>query len=117
MKKSSPPPTSVRSNNISELLRKKIKIDEAKLNGITFQIADTQRDLLEAYKIVHDVYVAEGYMDPHPTGLRVTRCHALPLTTTFVGKINDKVVLTMSLIPDSTLGLPMDSKYRQELMS
>jgi hypothetical protein len=54
-------------------------------------------------------------MDPHPTGLRVTEYHRLPDTATFIGKIGDDVVVTMSLIPDSNLGLPMDSEYRSEL--
>ncbi|MDZ7700088.1 MAG: hypothetical protein U5R49_25235 [Deltaproteobacteria bacterium] len=97
------------------ILRKRVCIDESKLDGTTFKIADTIEELKSAYGLVHDVYVKEGYMDPHPSGMRVTKYNLLPKSTTFVGKKDGKVVVTISLIPDSENGLPMDSLFKREL--
>ncbi|MFH0724908.1 MAG: hypothetical protein V2B19_00890 [Pseudomonadota bacterium] len=47
--------------------------------------------------------------------MRLSLFHALPETTTFVGKKDDAVVHTLTLFQDSALGLPMDSVYKAEL--
>ncbi len=54
-------------------------------------------------------------MTPHPTGRRVGIFNALPSTRVFVAKDGDRVVGTVTLVPDSPVGLPMDQVYRQEL--
>ncbi len=97
------------------ILRKRVWIDESKLDRTTFKIADTVEELESAYRLVHDVYVKEGYMDPHPSKMRITKYNLLSKSTTFVGKHDGRVVLTMSLIPDSEHGLPMDSLFKSEL--
>ena len=97
------------------ILRTQIRIDESKLDGTTFKIADTTEELEKAYGLVHDVYVKEGYMDPHPSGMRITKYNLLPKTTTFVGRNNGQMVLTMSLFPDSKVGMPMDSQFKNEI--
>ena len=97
------------------ILRRKIKIDEKKLKGVSFKIADSIDELSAAFRLVHDAYVKVGYMDPVPSGMRVTKYNTLPYSTTFVGKEHGAVVLTMSLIPDSEYGLPMDAIYKIEV--
>jgi hypothetical protein len=97
------------------LIRRNCRIDSNRVDGITFKIADTRDELEAAYRLVHDVYVQEGYADAHESGMRVNLRYALPTTTTFVGIHEGKVVITMTLVGDSPLGLPMDAIFSREL--
>jgi hypothetical protein len=84
-------------------------------DGLDFGLA-TDRDTFEqALRLQHDQYVAQGYMDPHPSGLRLSVHHALPSTYVFVARAANRVVGTMTLIADSDLGLPMDEIYSDDL--
>jgi hypothetical protein len=97
------------------LIRRALSIDPSRVEDVRFKIADTKEELEQAYELVHDVYVQEGYADPHTSGIRVNLRYALPTTTTFVGKADGRVVITMTIIGDSPLGLPMDMIFSQEL--
>ena len=98
------------------ILRSQIEVDETKLEGLTFKIAMTIDELDQSYRLVHDAYVRQGYMDQVASGIRINIHHALPLTTTFIGKTKDKIALTMTIFPDSDIiGLPMDCIYNEEL--
>jgi len=59
--------------------------------------------------------VAEGYMEPRPSGMRLTLYNSLPQAATFIGVKDGQVVMATTLYPDSFLGLPMDSIYEQDL--
>jgi hypothetical protein len=85
------------------------------LGGLDFGLAVTTADFAGAFRLVHDQYVARGYIRPDPSGRRIGRHHALPSTRVFVGRADGRVVATVSLIPDSPLGLPSDEVYREEL--
>lgn len=80
-----------------------------------FGLAVTEAEREAAFRLVHDQYVARGYIRPDPTGRRVGAHHALPSTRVFIGRIGDEVIATVSLVPDSTLGLPCDDLYAAEL--
>ncbi len=97
------------------LIRRGLVIDEERARGIVFKIADTREELEAAYRLVHDVYVREGYTDPHSSGLRVNLRYALPTTATVIGKLDGTVVITLTAIGDSPLGLPMDMIFSEEL--
>lgn len=97
------------------LIRRNCRIDSRQVEGMVFKIAETREELEAAYRLVHDVYVQEGYADTHASGMRVNLRYALPTTTTFVGLHGGKVVITMTLIGDSALGLPMDAIFSREL--
>jgi hypothetical protein len=73
-----------------------------------FCVARTKSELEQAYSILHDCYVSEGYMLKHPTGMRVTPYHALPSTTTLIVKHKGDVVATVSIIKEGILGFPSD---------
>lgn len=73
---------------------------------LTFKIAETKDELEQAFKILHDGYVKDGYMKEDPSGLRVTKFHALPSTTTLVAKKGDEVIGTVSIIRKGPLGFP-----------
>ena len=47
--------------------------------------------------------------------MRVNIYNVLPLSETFIAKINNKVIGCVSIIPDSSIGLPADIDYRDEI--
>lgn len=77
--------------------------------NIFFEIAQTRSDLDQAFRLLHDAYVREGFSKPHPSGRRVTDYHALPSTSTLVAKHNDEVIATISVIRDGQFGVPADA--------
>ena len=82
---------------------------------VEFEIARSKHDLEEAFEIVHDTYVRIGLMDPLPCGLRASIFNALPDTATFLAKLRDRAISTLTLVPDSPIGLPMDQIYKPEV--
>src|SRR5262245_43060703 len=82
---------------------------------LKFGIANGVHTLNGAFRLVHDQYVARGYMNPAPSGLRVGLHHALPWTKVLAARHGRRVVGTMTLIRDSGLGLPMDELFADEL--
>jgi len=78
---------------------------------LVLKIADTKEELEACFRLLHDAYVAAGYMKPDPSGMRATIYHALPTTTTLCAKFDGKVVGTLSLIRDSTFGFPLQSAF------
>jgi len=78
--------------------------------------AVTLEDLLEAYRLVHDVFVDQGYIHPRPDGLRLRAFEALPDTATFVARSEGRVVGVTSVVMDSAeFGLPSDNAFSQEV--
>jgi hypothetical protein len=51
--------------------------------------------------------VAAGFMQPDPSGLRVTIYHALPTTTTLCAKWDGQVIGTISMIREGVFGFPL----------
>ena len=78
---------------------------------LTLKIADTQDELEACFRILHDAYVAAGFMQPDPSGLRVTIYHALPTTTTLCAKWDGRVVGTISMIREGVFGFPLQSVF------
>jgi GNAT superfamily N-acetyltransferase len=85
------------------------------LASIEFGVAATFPERERAFRLVHDQYVARGYMRPDPAGRRIGRHHALPATRVFVARVLDEIVATVSVVPDSPAGLPCDDLYQMEL--
>lgn len=81
--------------------------DPAPSPRLVFKIAETREELEACFRLLHDAYVRHGYMEPHPSGMRVTIYNALPTTTTLCALFDNKVVGTLSLIRESAIGLPL----------
>lgn len=79
------------------------------------KIAETPEEFEAAFRVLHDVYVQMGYMEPDCSGLRMLPHHALPETHVFLARDERAVLGTASLVLDSSFGLPMDDLYRQDL--
>ena len=78
---------------------------------LELKIADTQDELEACFRILHDAYVAAGFMQPDPSGLRVTIYHALPTTTTLCAKWDGQVIGTISMIREGVFGFPLQSVF------
>jgi len=78
---------------------------------LVLKIAETEEELKACFALLHDAYVASGFMKPDPSGMRVTIYHALPTTTTLCAKFDGEVVGTLSLIRESLFGFPLQSIF------
>ncbi len=78
---------------------------------LVLKIAETKEELEACFSLLHDAYVASGFMKPDPSGMRVTMYHALPTTTTLCAKFDGRVIGTISLIRESVFGFPLQSVF------
>lgn len=80
-------------------------------------VAVDTEDLIAAYRLVHDVYVESGYIEPHLCGARFRTFELSRYITTFIEKDkNGDIIGVMSLIEDSgEFGLPSDEAFGFEL--
>lgn len=81
--------------------------------GVT--VADTAELLEEAAELTFNAYHARHLVEGRGVPLRVTPYLLLPTTVVFVARRRGEVIGTMSLIPDSELGLPMESTFGTEV--
>ena len=95
---------------------KNVRILERGLRNVVVERATNVADIQDAYRLVHDAFVEQGFMAPSVSGLRVRAFEALPEMATFVAKIDGQVAAVMSALPDSPdMGLPADSAFGEEL--
>lgn len=92
----------------SELIRQYFPVSYKLPEGLVFKIAQTKEELEAAFTLVHDEFVATGYIAENPARLRLTKYHALPGTSVLIGKWQDEVVCTLSVIHDNPMGLPSE---------
>jgi hypothetical protein len=80
------------------------------------KIASERGEFEQAFRLLACRYKARGYDPPSARAFRFTPHHALPGTVTFVAKDGERVVATLSLVPDNpSLGLPMERLYGEEI--
>lgn len=93
------------------LVRRMVDCDPSPDPRLLLKVAETQDELEACFQILHDAYVAAGFMQPHPSGLRATIYHALPTTTTLCAKWEGRVVGTLSMIREGVFGFPMQQAF------
>ena len=106
-----------RSSRRLELLKQSGLFGQQTL-GAVIERACTLDELRQAYQVVHDMYVDEGYIHAHPSGMRIRIFEALPEMATFVAfsEHEHRTVGVLSVVADSPdLGLPADVVFRNEL--
>jgi len=89
------------------IYRSFVDCDPSPSERLVLKIADTRDELEACFTLLHDAYVDSGFMQPDPSGMRVTIYHALPTTTTLCAKWDGEVVGTISLIRESAFGFPL----------
>jgi hypothetical protein len=85
------------------------------MRGFSFKVASGLADVVAALRLVHACYVDLGLMDPHPAGLRLLPHHLLSDTRVFLARELEETVATLTLIPDTPFGLPLDDAYRDRI--
>ena len=93
------------------LYRRMVDCPQVLDDSFEFTIARTRDDLEACFALLHDAYVASGFMAPHASGLRVTPYHALPTTTTLAAKVAGQVVGTLSIVREGVFGFPLQSAF------
>jgi len=83
---------------------------------VSYCRATTLDDLYNAYQLVHDIYVDQGYILPNHTGIRLRPFEVVSDTATFVAKVGEKIIGVTSVAMDSPgLGLPSDKAFQREI--
>ncbi|MCV2355474.1 GNAT family N-acetyltransferase [Paucibacter sp. B2R-40] len=93
------------------LYRRMVDFDPVPDMRLELKIAETKEELAGCFSILHDAYVSSGFMQPHPSGMRITKYHALPTTTTICAKYDGKIVGTISMIREGVFGFPLQSVF------
>ena len=93
------------------LYRRVVDCEPVPDSRLELKVAETQEELEACFALLHDAYVASGFMRPHPSGLRVTPYHALPTTTTLCAKVKGRVVGTLSIVREGVFGFPMQRVF------
>ncbi len=84
--------------------------------SLRVKIASSRDEFEQAFQLLAAKYQSRGYEEPSTKLFRFTPYHVLPDTMTFVAKHGERVVATMSLVPDTALlGLPMECIYGSEV--
>lgn len=84
--------------------------------GAQIERACTLDDLRKAYKLVHDVYLGTGFIEPEAAGMRLRIFETTPDMATFVAKLDGRVVGVLSVVADTPeFGLPSDAAFKPEL--
>ena len=68
----------------------------------------TFSELCAAFTMVHDNYVASGYMTPHSSGMRYTALQLLPVSTTWIAIYGNEIIGTGTVVAYSPAGLPFE---------
>jgi hypothetical protein len=81
----------------------------------TLRMANSESNRLKCWRLVYEEYVEKGYARPDPLGYRYSLHDALPRTGTFLVEVGGEATGTVTVFPDSALGLPADDSYKAEL--
>jgi hypothetical protein len=98
---------SLPDNLRDRLIRRSVRLEESP--SITCGIARTRAELEAAFSLLHDAYVEAGFMEKHPSGMRILPQNALPSSTVLVVKEGALVVGTLLVIRNVDFGLPIQS--------
>ncbi|MCW8131966.1 MAG: hypothetical protein KIS92_16590 [Planctomycetota bacterium] len=84
-------------------------------NEYTLKVAGPLEDRLKAWALTYEMYISRGYAKPNDQKLWYSLYDALPDTTTFLAECEGQAVGTLSVVPDSHLGLPADTIFSEQL--
>lgn len=80
-------------------------------------IAGTLDDLKAAYQLVYQEYYIRGYCDADDSRMHFSFYCFLPSSRTFILEREGKVLGTLSLIIDSSYGLPAEAEFADEIQA
>ncbi len=86
-----------------------------KAREFALRVAACEKDRLKCWHLVYKEYLALGYTDRKELEYRYSLHDALPDMGTFLVESQGQAVGTVSVFPDSPLGLPADDHYKIEV--
>ncbi|WP_339529804.1 GNAT family N-acetyltransferase [Pseudomonas mucidolens] len=98
------------------LFIKRIARHSLAIEGFEFRPVDSLFELEQALRLVNESYARRGISTVCRAGMRFSAFHLLPGTTTFVAVKEQQIIGTVSLIEDSTLGLPLEEVHGDEVL-
>lgn len=100
---------------LNPLLRRMARLHQTPLSRYQVRVARTPREYEEAFRLVHAVYVYQGYESVRAAPVRMTPHHLLPESTVLVAYEGEQLVGTMTVTADSAAGLPIDKEFPNEV--
>jgi hypothetical protein len=95
--------------------REQCKSSNEKRDGaLSVGFASSFSELCDAFRLVHERYVASGYMEPHRSQMRYSVFHLLPTMRVLTACIENTVVGTGYFVFDSEADLPSGGIFRRE---
>ncbi len=93
---------------------------QTNLDDVTFCEASSVEDYVSCFRLLHDVYVDAGFIQPSSPPLRIIPHHFDSEARIFMGCLtNDQAentpIYTASLFPDNEQGLPMDIGFKRQV--
>ncbi|WP_394707102.1 N-acyl-L-homoserine lactone synthetase [uncultured Desulfobacter sp.] len=90
------------------------------LDGVTFCRASSAEDYISCFRLLHDVYVEAGFIQPSTPPLRIIPHHSDLEAMVLMGCRTDDQgenmpIYTASLFPDNEQGLPMDTGFKRQV--
>lgn len=79
------------------------------------RIAGDHHDRERSYRLMYEVYSAQGYGKPHPSEMWFSLHELLPSSITILVMHADEAVGTVTLCVDSTIGVPADDVFGEVL--
>lgn len=87
------------------------------IHGLDVTVASQANLRRSCWRIVYAEYRRKGFIDESPDGEWKDLFDALPETTTYLARSNDRDIATMTAFVDGPSGLPADAIYFDELHS
>lgn len=93
------------------LLRTQFQITYDLPKDLVLKQAETKDEITQALNLVYQSYIDFNYIDPNEAKLRLTKYNILPTTFILIAKYGEEVVGTLSIVPDSALGIPSELTF------
>ncbi|NWH03940.1 N-acyl amino acid synthase FeeM domain-containing protein [Desulfobacter latus] len=103
------------------IIRRALPDFKTNLDNVTFCEASSIEDYMSCFRLLHDVYVNAGFIQPSSPPLRIIPHHSDPESRVFMGYRKDNQgantpIYTASLFPDNDEhGLPMDIGFKRQV--
>ncbi len=89
--------------------------DQRPSKSVDYRIASARAEWEAAFKLIHSSYLRAGLSEPNAFGMRITPYHLLDTTDVLIAIYEGEPILTMTLVGDGDLGLPLESIYSDEV--
>ena len=88
---------------------------EFNAGGLTVRVAETLEDMKKAFGLIYKQYRKRGYCEEKTSKMHFGHFSLIPGTRVFILERKGELLGTMSLIPDSPAGLPIESLFPEEI--